>query len=77
MDDRTRTVAAVSIIVGFVVLAAIVTGIVLTSRKVVSPLQDESAIKIIVLTPTPVPGSTLPTAQLTASPVASKSGTGL
>ncbi len=54
MDDRRRTLAAITLIVGFLVLVAVVVGVLVSGRKIVSPVQeDTSAIKIIFVTPTP------------------------
>jgi hypothetical protein len=54
MDDRRRTLAAITLIVGFLVLVAIIVGVLVSGRKVLSPVpEDESAIKIIFITPTP------------------------
>lgn len=53
MDDRKRTLAAVTIIVAFLVLVAVVVGVLVTGNKVVSPVPDENAIKIIFISPTP------------------------
>jgi hypothetical protein len=63
MDDRTRTVAATSIIIGFFLIVIIIVSLILTSKKVLSPVPEEGGIKIIFLTPTPAsmasPSSTL------------------
>ncbi len=64
MDDRRRTLAAITLIVGFLVLVAVVVGILVSAKKIVSPVpEDDSAIKIIFITPTPtqVPISVTPT----------------
>jgi len=53
MDDRTKTVAATGIIIGILFIVVIIV-VLLTSKKVLSPVPDEGAIKIIFLTPTPV-----------------------
>ncbi len=54
MDDRRRTLAAITLIVGFLVLVAVIVGVLLSGKKVLSPVpEDESAIKIIFITPTP------------------------
>ena len=59
MNDRARTLAAVTVIVGFLVLVAIIVGVVVSGKKIVSPVPDEGAIKIIFVTPTIPIGSTL------------------
>jgi len=54
MDDRKRTLAAMTLIIGFLILVATIVGIVVSSKKIVSPVpEDDSAIKIIFVTPTP------------------------
>jgi hypothetical protein len=58
MEDRTKTVAAVTILIGFVVLIIIVIGILFAGKKVVSPVPPEGSIKIIFISPTPIPAVT-------------------
>lgn len=53
MDDRRKTIAALTIIAGIVVFVVIVIGIVLSSKKVVSPVPDTGAIRVIFISPTP------------------------
>ncbi len=54
--DRRRTLAAITLIVGFLVLVAVVVGVLVSGRKIVSPVpEDTSAIKIIFVTSTPIP----------------------
>ncbi len=54
MDDRRRTLAAITVIVGFLVLIAVIVGVLVTGKKIISPVpEDTSAIKIIFVTPTP------------------------
>jgi hypothetical protein len=54
MDDRRRTLAAITIIVGFLILVAVIVGILVSGKKMVSPIpEDTSAIKIIFVTPAP------------------------
>ncbi|MBI5619979.1 hypothetical protein HY950_03390 [Candidatus Gottesmanbacteria bacterium] len=55
MDDRRRTLAAVTLLFGFFILIAIVVGVLLSARKTVSPVPEDNAIKIIFISPTPVP----------------------
>ncbi|MBI5449115.1 hypothetical protein HY948_02245 [Candidatus Gottesmanbacteria bacterium] len=55
MDDRRRTLAAIAILVGFFVLVALVGGMIFSGSKILSPVPDESAIKIIFVTPTAAP----------------------
>jgi hypothetical protein len=53
MDDRKKTLAAITIIAGFVLLVALVVGALLSGRKIISPVPDDGAIRIIFVTPTP------------------------
>jgi len=71
MDDRKKTLAAITLIIGFLVLVAIIVGVLVSGRKTVSPVpEDENAIKIIFVTPTPTepPASPTPTTKPTATP---------
>ena len=69
MDDRTKTVAATSIVLGIFLIILIVAGILLTGKKVLSPVPEEGAIKIIFLTPTPA-GIASPSATISVTPTA-------
>jgi hypothetical protein len=53
MDDRRRTLAAIALIVGFLVLVAVIVGVLVSGKKILSPVPEDSAIKIIFVTPTP------------------------
>jgi glucose uptake protein GlcU len=53
MEDRTKTIAAIAILIGIAALILIIIGVVVTGKKVVSPLPTEGAIKIIFISPTP------------------------
>ncbi len=53
MEERTKTIAAISILIGIAFIILIIIGIVATGKKVVSPIPTDSAIKIIFITPTP------------------------
>lgn len=55
MDDRKKTLAAVTILIGLVLLIAIIVGALLSGRKIVSPVPDEGAIRIIFVSTTPTP----------------------
>lgn len=55
MEERTKTIAAITILVGFVVLVVIVIGVLLSGKKVVSPVPPEGSIKIIFISPTTIP----------------------
>ncbi len=55
MEERRKTLVAVAIVIGFLVLIIVVVGSIISGRKIVSPVPEESAIKIIFLTPTPTP----------------------
>ncbi len=57
MDDRRRTLAAVTIVVGFLVLVIVIIGAIVSAKKVVSPIPEDNAIKIIFVTPTAPPVS--------------------
>ncbi|MBI5614191.1 hypothetical protein HY947_04670 [Candidatus Gottesmanbacteria bacterium] len=52
-EDRSRTLAAVTVIIGAILIVVLVVGIVLTRNTLVSPVPESNAIKIIFLTPTP------------------------
>lgn len=59
MDDRRRTLAAITVLVGILVLAIVIIGVVVSARRVVSPVPEDDAIKIIFITPTlPTGGAT-------------------
>jgi len=55
MEERTKTIAAISILIGVAALILIIIGVVVTGKKVVSPIPTDSAIKIIFITPTAEP----------------------
>ena len=55
MDDRQKTIAALTIIAGFIVLVIIIVGVLISGKKVISPVPDEGAIKVIFISPTQVP----------------------
>ena len=55
MEERTKTIAAISILIGVAALILIIIGVVVTGKKVVSPIPSEGAIKIIFITPTSEP----------------------
>ena len=67
MDDRRRTLAAITVLIGFLVLVAIVVGAIVNSKKVISPVPEDNAIKIIFVSPTVIP-------VVTASPSAAVTG---
>lgn len=67
MNDRSKTIAALTIIIGCIVFVVIIIGIVVSSRKVISPVPDEGAIKVMFISPTTPPQiSTRPTPSVTA-----------
>lgn len=69
MGDRSKTIAALIIIVGIVLIATAGILRILGGNKIVSPIPDESAIKIIFISPTPVPIESLtPSAVQTPTP---------
>lgn len=54
MDDRRKTLAAITVIFGSMVFVVILIGIVMSGKKVVSPVPEDSAIKIIFVSPSPI-----------------------
>ena len=63
MDERQKNLAAITVLVGFVLLVIIIVGIVISSRQIVSPVPDRSVIRVIFISPTPevIPVSPQPT----------------
>jgi hypothetical protein len=59
MDDRTKTIAAVAIIVGVILLVVVAVAAVVTRKTIVSPVPDDGAIRIVFVTPTLVPAVSL------------------
>lgn len=55
MDDRTRTLAAITVIIGIFVLVAIVVGLLVSGKTVLSPVPEDNAIKIIFVSPSTAP----------------------
>jgi hypothetical protein len=55
MDDRRKTLAMLTVLVAIFILVIIVAGMIFSSRRVISPVPDDNAIKIIFITPTVVP----------------------
>ena len=55
MDDHRRTLATLTVLSAVFVLAIVVVGMILSSRRVLSPVPEDNAIKIIFATPTVVP----------------------
>lgn len=77
MNDRNKTLAAVTIIISFIVLVIVIIGALVSHSKIVSPVPEEGSIKIIFSTPTPtvVPTITItdtlaPTKKTTPKPTA-------
>lgn len=69
MDDRTKTLAAISLIAGAAICVVIILFVSLTGRKTLSPIPDEGAIRIVFISPTLVPVfQPSPTASPTATP---------
>jgi len=58
MDDRRKTIAALTIIVGCIVLVVVGIGFFVSRTKVISPVPEESAIRVIFISPTPSIGAT-------------------
>lgn len=53
MDRRNRRLARLTVLVGIFLLVFIVIGILVTRKKIVSPVPEDSGIKIIILSPSP------------------------
>jgi len=53
MNDRQKTVAAVSIIIGVLLLVGVIVGAFLSRKTIVSPIPEEAAIKVIFVTQAP------------------------
>jgi len=64
MDDRRRTLAAVTIVVGFLLLVALTVGLIVSRKKILSPVPEDSGIRIIFITPTPTVIALTPTPAL-------------
>jgi hypothetical protein len=58
MDDRRRTLAAITVLIGFLVLVSIIVGVIVNSKKVISPVPEDNAIKIIFVSPVETPVAT-------------------
>jgi hypothetical protein len=52
MDDRRRTLAAITVIIGILVLVSVMVGLLVSGRKILSPVPEDNAIKIIFVSPT-------------------------
>jgi hypothetical protein len=55
MDDRKRTLAAITVIIGILVLVSVVVGMLVSGKKILSPVPEDNAIKIIIVSPSPIP----------------------
>ncbi|MBU1327371.1 hypothetical protein KKB64_02160 [Patescibacteria group bacterium] len=53
MDDRRKKIATIAIAGGFLLLVIIFVGSMISGKKILSPVPDDGAIRIIFLTPTP------------------------
>lgn len=71
MDDRKKTLAAISVIVGFLLLVALIVGVLVSGKKILSPVPEDDAIKIIFVSPTAIVSPAL-----TATPTPSLKTTG-
>jgi cell division protein FtsX len=58
MDDRRRTLAAITVIVIVLILVSVLVGILVSGKKVLSPVPEDNAIKIIFVSPSIVPVAT-------------------
>lgn len=71
MDDRRKTIAALTMIVGVIVLVVVIVGVFLSRKQIVSPVPDEGAIRVIFISPTTIPVATLePSPAATSKPTA-------
>ena len=43
MDDRRRTLAAVTVIIGFLVLVAVIVGVLVSGKQIISPVPEDDA----------------------------------
>lgn len=69
MDDRRKTLTAIAIIIGFFVLVIVVAVAIISGKKIVSPVPEDNAIKIIFISPTQTPTpSSLPSETPSVSP---------
>lgn len=69
MDDRRRTIAALTIIIGVIVLVVVIVGVFLSRKQIVSPVPDEGAIRVIFISPTTIPAATVePSPLVTTKP---------
>lgn len=69
MDDRRKTIAALTIIIGVIVLVVVIVGVFLSRKQIVSPVPDEGAIRVIFISPTTIPVATVePTLAVTSKP---------
>ena len=57
MDSRRKMLATLTVIVALFILVIIVIGMILSSRRVISPVPEDNAIKIIFITPTVAPAA--------------------
>ncbi|OGG08712.1 hypothetical protein A2154_01240 [Candidatus Gottesmanbacteria bacterium RBG_16_43_7] len=53
MDDRQRSLAAVVVVLAVIFFIILVVGAYIAGRKIISPVPDTGAIRIIFLSPTP------------------------
>ena len=65
MDDRRKTLAALTVIAVSVVFVFVLIGVLVSGKKVISPVPEDSAIKIIFVSPSPI---TTTAATLTPTP---------
>jgi hypothetical protein len=53
MDGRNRSLAGVTLIFVFFIVVIIVAGAIMNAKRVISPVPEDNAIKIIFISPTP------------------------
>jgi len=55
MDERRRSLAVLTVLIALFILVIVVVGMIISSRRVLSPVPEDNAIKIIFVTPTVTP----------------------
>jgi undecaprenyl-diphosphatase len=68
MDERRRMLAVLTVLIGVFVLVIVVIGMIISSRRVLSPVPEDNAIKIIFVTPTTTPLPSGPSEEGPATP---------
>lgn len=68
MEERRKTVAALTVLAGITLLVALIVGFIASSKKTVSPIPEEGAIRVIFISPTIIPA-------VTNTPIVTPTGT--